>query len=115
MSTLEIALFPLTFETGIIILPPLLTDFKRCLRNIENRDTGEQCGSSELGHSGYNSVVLMLKAGYHYTVLLSMSQTSTVLMANRLIDISNHKGQRKSLNAGIHTPVGSKDILFHPE
>lgn len=115
MSTLKIALFPLMFETGTIILPPLLIDFKRCLRNIENHHTGEQCGSSELGHSGYNSVVLMLKAGYHYTVLLSMSQISTVLMANGLIDILSHKGQRKSPNAGIHTPVESKDILFHPE
>lgn len=115
MSILKIALFPLMFETGTIILPPLLTDFKRRLMDLENHDTGEQCGSSELGHNGYNSVVLMLKADYHYAVWLSMSQLSTVLMADGLIDILSHKGQRKSLNAGFHTPVESKDILFHPE
>lgn len=102
------------FETGTIILPPLLIDFKRRLMDLENHDTGEQCGSSELGHNGYNSVALMLKAD-HDTVLLSMPQLSTVLMADGLIDILSHKGQRKSLNAGFHTPVESKDILFHPE
>lgn len=90
------------FETGTIILPPLLIDFKRRLMDLE------------LGHNGYNSVALMLKAD-HYTVLLSMPQLSTVLMADGLIDILSHKGQRKSLNAGFHTPVESKDILFHPE
>lgn len=57
----------------------------------------------------------MLQLEYHFIVLFSKPQISTLPVADDFTDILNHKSQGKSLNFAFHTPVEHKDFLYHPE